>query len=56
MSNPNSKVILRLSPKRKRSRANEPFDVRLPTPTGFKIFFENQTQFIEILNEQSDSR
>ena len=35
MSNPNSKVTLRLSPKRKHSRVNEPLDVGSPTPFGF---------------------
>ena len=38
MSNPNSKVTLRLSPKRKRSGVNEPFDVGSPTPIGFTNF------------------
>ena len=37
MFNPNSKVTLSLSPKRKRSRANEPLDVGSPTATGFNI-------------------
>ena len=35
MSNPNSKVTLRLSPMRKRTRANEPLGVGSPTPLGF---------------------
>ena len=35
MFNPNSKVTLSLSPKRKRSRANEPLDVGSPTAIGF---------------------
>ena len=35
MSNPSSKVILRSSPKRKRSRTNEPLGGGLPTPSGF---------------------
>ena len=37
MFNPNSKVTLSLSPKRKRSRANEPLDVGSPTAIGFKL-------------------
>ena len=41
MSNPNSKFTLRLSPKRKRSRVNEPLDVGSPTPYGF-----NNTYFL----------
>ena len=36
MSNPNSKVTFRSSPKRKRSSVNEPLDVGSPTPAGFK--------------------
>ena len=40
MSNPNSKVTLRLSPKLKRSRVNEHLDVGSPTLTGFiRTFF-----------------
>ena len=35
MLNPNSKITFTLSPKRKRSRANEPLDVGSPTATGF---------------------
>ena len=35
MSNPNSKFTLRLSPKHKRSRVNEPWDVKSPTPFCF---------------------
>ena len=35
MSNPNSTVTLRSSPKRKRSRVNEPLDVGSLTPYGF---------------------
>ena len=36
MSNSNSKVILRLSSKRKRTKANEPLDVGSPTHFSFK--------------------
>ena len=43
MPNPNSKVTLGLSPKRKRSRVNEPLDVGSPTPFGFK-------QALDLLN------
>ena len=35
MSNPNIKLTLRLSLKHKRSKVNEPSDVRSPTPFGF---------------------
>ena len=35
MSNSNSKVTLKLSPKHERARVNEPLDVGSPTPTGF---------------------
>ena len=35
MLNPNSKITFTLSPKRKRSRANESLDVGSPTSTGF---------------------
>ena len=41
MSNSNNKVTLKLSPKRKRSRVNEPLDVRSPTPTGFSSSLMN---------------
>ena len=41
MSNPNSKVTLRLRPKRKRSRVNGPLDDRSPTPFGFNSVLEN---------------
>ena len=39
MSNPNSKVTLRLSPKRKRSRVNEPLSVGSPTPFGLILIY-----------------
>ena len=39
MSNPNSKVTLRLSPKRKRSKVNEPLDVGSPIPSSFSIYY-----------------
>ena len=38
ISNSNSKVTLRLSPKQKRSSANEPLDVKSQSPTGFILY------------------
>ena len=37
MSNPNCKVTLRLSSKRKLTRVYEPLDFGSPTPFGFNI-------------------
>ena len=34
-NNPNSKVTLKLNPKRKHSKVNEPLSVRSPTPYDF---------------------
>ena len=44
MSNPDSKVTLRLSPKRKRTRANKPLNVR--SPIGFNICMVPKPFFI----------
>ena len=43
MSNPNSKITLRLSPKCKRFRVNEPLDVGSPTPFDFNGVLKNKS-------------
>ena len=45
MSNSNSKVTTKLSPKSKRTRVTEPLDVGSPTPTGFKHIIKHNCIF-----------
>ena len=46
MSNPNIKLTLKLSLKHKRSKVNEPSDVKSPTPFGFtQLVWLNKNSF-----------